>query len=439
MKKFFTLLIFLAIFLSGCHKADIAPSEAEITVPPAHSDSVDTIPEETPGITAPEETPGVTVPEETPGVTVPEESEADIVYEYTQQPMVAVSVPITTETTLAEDGTLLFSHAYQTMHLVLPQDNQIADSIIIDFLSRLDASHAAATACSQQAVDAYSGADNWTPYFHNILYSPMRLDQDVLSLYGTTTSYIGINRPNTECAAANYNMLTGDVLTLGSILYHMDSKALLQELVVEKLQATAEETDLYEDYAAIVERRFSKEESYDEDWYFSQSGLCFFFAPYEIAPYTSGTVTIEIPYEELTGIIADEFFPAEEDTMIGTLSAQLLSKADANSFSQIAEVVLDKAGETVLLYADGAVRNVRIETGSWNDDGTIFSADSTVFGTYTLTPGDAIMVQASIPDTMPNLRITYQSGQETTTIYLCQSGEDGSVFLMMIDSHYCEG
>ena len=40
------------------------------------------------------------------------------------------------------------------------------------------------------------------------------------------------------------------------------------------------------------------------------------------------------------------------------------------------------------------------------------------------------MIQADIPDVMSNLRITYTSGDETVTVYLFMSGEDGSALLL---------
>ena len=54
-----------------------------------------------------------------------------------QAPMISVSVPITTETESAEDGTIIFKYSYQNISLILP-DPDVADKIIIDFLNRID-------------------------------------------------------------------------------------------------------------------------------------------------------------------------------------------------------------------------------------------------------------------------------------------------------------
>ena len=405
MKKVFALLLVIMIVFCGCK------SNVEETLPP--TDPVPTIPQ-APSETIPE--PTETIPETIPPV-------------YEQQPMVAASMPIFTQYTMAEDGNTVFYYSHQNLHLTV-QDQQVADYIIIDYLNRLDAYHTTAEDISQLATSRYTAGSSWTPYFCEYLFEPTRIDHSVLSLFGSSIIYSGRNHPDHECMAANYSMVTGDVLTLGSILKSADAIEPLCALAVTHAEMVAQNKNLYSDYADIIQQRFSRDESFDEDWYFTDAGLCFYFAPYEIAPYISGVVSIEIPYEELTGILSDDYFPAEEDLSMGSIHAQRLSEVHLDEYTQIAEVTTDEGGEQILISSEGLIRDVQIQYGTWDETGTVFTVTATVFSTYTLSPGDGIMLETFIPDTMPNLKISYRSGSELITQYISQSGKDGSIILL---------
>ena len=138
----------------------------------------------------------------------------------------------------------------------------------------------------------------------------------------------------------------------------------------------------------------------------------------------------EVPYEQLTGIIADEFFPAETDGATGTVLAERLADANIDGFTQIAEVPLSEIGEQVFLHCDGIARNIRIDLGYWNEDGTLFTEKATVFASYVLSPGDGIIVTTDIPDVIPILRLSYDSGSEHIVRFISQSGKDGSILLL---------
>lgn len=341
--------------------------------------------------------------------------------EYTQLPMVSVCVPHNAVREISDDGTEIYRYTSQSMQLI-HQDADVADKIILDFLNRVDLRYSDSEQIHEGALAQYYNGSQRNTYFYDQIYSPTRIDHNVLSLYGEIVSYSGGNHPQRICTAANYNMVTGDVLTLGSILYHIDSLASLEELVLAELELVREELYLLDGYEDIVHQRFQRDESFDEDWYFSEDGLCFFFAPYEIAPYASGIITVQIPYSKLTGIIADEFFPAEEDLMEGAVLTTAFTEADLDQFTQISEVILANEGEKLLLFADGAVRDVRIDIIAM-DDMTGYETANTVFATYTLTPGDGILLQANITDSSQKLRIRYATGTEIVVFDLTTDGE----------------
>lgn len=310
---------------------------------------------------------------------------------YTQQPMFAVSLPVSADPIREES---VFT--YQDIHLFC-QDQSVADRIIIDYLNRQDG----------HRNKAESGSNS----SYQILYRPMRIDSGVLSLYGESVVHQGRNHPIIECQTLNYNMITGEVLTLSSILYDASAHEKLQDALLYAAESSAETMQLYNDYPQIIADRFSQNPSFDEDWFFTSTGLAFFFEPYEIAPYTSGIVILEIPYEKLPGIIDDGFFPGEEDFYEGNLCADSINDVNLNAFTQMAEVYINGYSEGVILYSDGLLRDIRIETMPENED----ASGSTIFAANTLSPGDGIILMYDPLVPNPILKITYRVAQSVTT------------------------
>lgn len=344
-----------------------------------------------------------------------------------QEQMYAVAVPTVSESVTADDGTLLFTYTHQNMMLTLP-DPDVARKVIIDFLSRIDTTRSTADATLTAARNAYTGTANWTPYLCSITYSPTRIDQGVLSLSGSNIIYSGTSHPDRISVSANYDLITGDVLTLGSIMSSKAQAADFCQLVLNVLAQSQKDLYLYDGYEATVRQRFTRDVSQDQDWYFTQTGLCFYFAPYEIAPYSSGVIVAEIPYEKLSGLLHDSYFPPERVTAGGTIQITPMEKTDLNAYSQIAEMVLDSNGPMVFLHTEGLIWDVEITTGTWNSMINEFTVNYSPLLCHSLSPGDAIMVQTLFTGTDHALRLTYSTGSATVVHYLAQ--RDGTVQLV---------
>ena len=388
-KRLVTLLA--VILLAGC-----APKEVPISTPTETAHPPETV------------HPQVTEPAPTIAETEPEP-------EILQQPMIAVSLPLNIESIQDDAGLQIYRSSRQSIQLTT-RDPEVANAITLDFLNRVDMDAEHLQSIRQAATQADTSVEYWSEYFYDRLYQPTRLDHSVLSMYGETVSFCGENHPQRICSAANYSTITGDILTLGSILYHIDAKEELAELVIESLDAIAAEKYLIDGYDDVVQKRFNRDESFDEDWYFSTTGLCFFFAPYEIAPYVSGVIMTEVPYSKLSGILADEFFPAEEEHYEGTIIATHINNTTADQFTQITELTVDPDGELYFFYTTQSVRNLQIYQTIDGEYG--YSQDCTIFRTYTLTPGDAVAIRIS-PEIGSNaIFMTYESLGSTQSISL---------------------
>jgi len=377
MKKFICLfLAFVLVFsVAGCKKNEPAPSQPAATPP------------------------------------------ADIGGPVAQKPLIAVSMPVITEQFKAESGAVLCNYIYQEMSLFFA-DPEIADKVYINFLNRVDATRVIADQLYADANAAYSGPDFWTPYLCQYTYEPKRIDQSVLSMLGTYATYSGGARPEAVFLSLNYDLITGDVLSLSNILSEGASIDRLSDLVIAALDAQKEEKFLDDNFAETVKNNLSDGSGLYDAWYFTQSGLCFFFSPYEIAPYASGVIVAEIPYEKLTGIIKDDFFPAERDSATGTLLCQSFSVDNSEKFTKFAEIIADKDGEQSFIYTDKAIYDLRIERGTWSASGETFNPQHTILAAASLTPGDAVYIQAKLPEGKSDLRITYTTDSGTVSVFL---------------------
>ncbi len=382
MKKIFCFILCLILFLTGCAQQAPAPTDTTAAAAADTTRIADILPQ--------------------------------------QEAMYAVSVPTVSEATKAEDGTVIFSYTYQSMILTLP-DPDVAGKIVDDFRAKIKSGTDSANEILSYATDRYDGSSEWTPYLFSITYSPTRMDQGVLSLFGNRVTYSGASHPERLSMSASYDLVTGDVLTLGSIMSAQATTEDFCNLVLEALQTVQAEKQLYSGYESTVKQRFSRDESQDHDWYFSTEGLCFYFIPYEIAPYSSGVITVEIPYEKLAGLLYDGYFPAEWETASGTIHATGLDETDITQFSQIAELVLDPDGQMVFLHTDGLLWDVRIEYGAWDTSNTVFTPVYTALFSGTLSPGDAIMLQSN---ELTALRLSYCDGTQTVTRHFALSDQE---------------
>ncbi len=398
MKSLFAFLLCLCLLLSAC---GTTPPATEPTTAPTTNPT-----------TQPTET---TVPSTSPTEPEPEQPQPQVT-----EPLVfdlpMSAIVLTHQQENLEEGA--FPYRYQNVRLYLPVEG-ISENVTLELLNRIDSTRTQAEAAQRAGNTGYT-----------VTYIPRRIDTTVLSLSGTENTFSAESHPLTVCTGVTYDLITGQVLTLTDVLTEESTRETICRLVVDALSALETECRLYPDFSLSVESRFSGEFQEDEAWYLSEAGLCFDFEPYEIAPYSSGIVTATIPYESLPGVLRDEWFPVEQISSEGTLTASLYADADQSAIDLYAEVILDAEGEKFLLYPEGLLYQVTVETGSWNLAGTEFIPDATVFAADHLTAGDGIMIQTFVPDVLSNIRITYTTDRGTTQVYLSQSGIDGSALLV---------
>ncbi len=347
--------------------------------------------------------------ETTTETTVPSYNDPSVAY---HAPMSSVALPIVTESSKASDGATLFTYTHQNMTLFLPEA-PVADEIYLDFLNRMDTANAAAQNLQTAAASAYTGQADWAPYSLRVLYQPMRFDEVVLSFLVSEAIFDANTRGNSTNLSVTYDLLTGQALGIREILVADYSAEDLVDLIVAGLAEYEKQEMLFPDYAQLISDMFFTNRPV-ENWYFDPDGLCFFFNPYEIAPYSSGIIVCTIPYDALGGLLKDSYFPAEAVSFTGTPKTVNFNAANTENISNFAELVLDESGKEWLLYAEGTLLNVRIETGSWSENtGISFYPETTVFAATAISKGDAVMIQC---EDISDLRLTYEAQGQIVSV-----------------------
>ena len=329
--------------------------------------------------------------------------------EIRQTPIYAISLPVISESESAENGEVIFEHIYQNISSLTLPEPEVANKIILDFYNRADAAQTVLQLQEQAKEDhATQPNGNW-PYRYATVYKPERLDSSVLSLSGYVSSYSGGTHPESIGKSATYDLLTGNTLNISGVLQETATIEELLPLIYDALKPQSE--TLFEGYETMVAEKFRQGIDQNPDWYFSDTGLCFFFSPYEIAPFASGTVVAQIPYTQLLGILRDEYFPAERDIAAGKLQVIPYETAALDDYSQFTELTLASGGKKYLLVTDSTVQDVRIYFSQATAPAYGYTTQYTVFAAYGLTVHDAIVLETDEPVT-----VSYRSGNEIFTV-----------------------
>lgn len=361
--------------------------------------------------TAPTET---AAPTET---TAPTEPEAPA-----ERSLCAISLPREFRYTTADYWNVMTA-SYPRPSL-LHGNEAAAAAVVADLQHRVAQAQAEGDSVLSLAQDAYAATGVAPDYSYEMLCDVKRFDEKLLSMLTVCRSYTGGAHGGHITEAVTYDLTTGTLLNLSDVLTGDISS--VTPLLLDQL---SKEDGLYPSYEADALDILNREGG-PSNWYLSETGLAFFFDPYEIAPYATGTVIAEIPYAKLNGILNERFYPTQKEYADGMMNAILYADADLTSIERCAELVTEPEGTEILLYPSGTVTDLRIDQGYWDMDGICFFADSTVFASPQLSSGDAIMVTTMVPEIMPNLRIQYTANGETVTQYLLLSGKDGSALLI---------
>ena len=123
----------------------------------------------------------------------------------------------------------------------------------------------------------------------------------------------------------------------------------------------------------------------------------------------------------MNGHVDDKWLPAE----ISAEGSMEVISGDAmvdGSMTIVDKLVVDAEGEQLYLAARGRVCNVRISGGDYVDS---FYVTENLWSSSHMEDS-ALQLVCTIPEGMPDLRISYENAEGEQTLYLSRNGTDGS-------------
>ena len=433
MKRVFAGLLALVMCLSLCAcggKVDLPPvPTAETVVVPAETAS----PAET-------ETPA---PVETEA-PAPEHAEAN--------GRVLVSVEKTEEQAFDPQygETLILSFSYETPR-VIDEENPAAADKVNEFIGLLNEAYITGEDYGEGAGIGYNNMltyaeENYGMQLEmNLEYPTFELtsarhiaiprnDGKVLTLLFNDNSYTGGAHGSYSTRGYSFDMATGERLSLASL--SADEAALRDFLTQEMVQQAREDAYIHDQMEGFVE-----EDALEEtlaallrsgSWYLDYEGMEIFSDLYEISSYAAGMVSFRIPNEKLLGHV-DERFLAVPASSGGELRAIPAEAMEDGSMEIVDMVKVYDEGTTVYLVSDGPVQDLRVSSVDYFDYNGSFN-ESAVHWSCSGLENAAVQLVTVIPDGMPNLKISWRGASGEQSVFLTQSGEDGSLILMPGDS-----
>ncbi len=100
------------------------------------------------------------------------------------------------------------------------------------------------------------------------------------------------------------------------------------------------------------------------------------------------------------------------------------------NFDKVYDVELDTQGQSLLFWADDTVKDIDFTAVEYHETKGFIDAD-TLYTFKELQSGEAIRLRYYLPETIPNLKISFTLKDSSRFDFLiAQSGKDGSILLI---------
>ena len=264
--------------------------------------------------------------------------------------------------------------------------------------------------------------DNGTDYFYSYSnYQQMgvaRHDAMVVSLISLSSLYSGGTHPNSVQVAYNLDITNQRLLRLEDVIEEKAAPELAR-MVRQSVDETFAFIDggngLFDDYGDTIEgsMRYGNMTPY---WYLNDHGLVIFYNQYELGPYAAGIIKAELGYEDLEGILLEEYFPAEPSGIPG----DLVLRGEWEGYRRI-PITLDEADGVLLVGVEGTVYQVQLSEVLWLEDTPI--AQDLLFSALSLSQSDVLEITGGYSDETKSLVIEFIDGRGEQHIYHIRDGE----------------
>ena len=191
----------------------------------------------------------------------------------------------------------LLSLSVPNLEALSPGDAEAARRNVENFNSRMDALMKDALArgreMGEDAAELYEAGGLADPYYDETCTGFYQAGQ-VISVRLDNSSYTGGAHPNSYTASQNFDLGTGQFIDPAQAADDPESfRAGAAELLLEKVEALESRAEFWTDYA-----RWNEGSAV-----FDGEGMLVIFSPYELGPYSMGSVELRLSYEELADLV----------------------------------------------------------------------------------------------------------------------------------------
>ena len=239
---------------------------------------------------------------------------------------IVLGTPLSDEAeTYADDGTLVLTEKYELPQLALQtadgtivsdapaQTNgagnaQSAEAAVCDAFNAemqrvLTSLHAESAETAQNARDYYNSLEDksnfFGPWASELTTTGAYQTDGLLSVTAEAYTYYGGAHPNTAARTWNFDLTTGEFLTLDALDAQSSTDGALGKTLIGTLSYSVldqiREQNLSEGYFEDYES-YVNDLSTNANFYFDAEGINLVFDVYVIAPYAAGPQTFHIPY-----------------------------------------------------------------------------------------------------------------------------------------------
>lgn len=323
-----------------------------------------------------------------------------------------------TDQIYSDNGTELVYEQYcdATYYSTDDEAGEWVESVIADIERDYSSNSKNLAKYAQEIIDL-NGLEDFYSFSNYQELGIARHDTRVVSLISMSSVYSGGAHPGSVQTACNLDLQALQLLTLEDVIYEEQAQT-LNQLVAEAVREKfvfLEDYGLYDGYETTIANsmNYGNMTAY---WYFNDVGLVIFYNQYELAPYAAGIIKVELPYEELNGILREQYFPTDCDG----LSGDLVLRSDWEGCSKI-PITIEEDGERILVGVEGEICQIQMSEIFWLEGQPVlqhmlFSADS-------LSQQDVLEIIGGFDDEERSFAIEFTDGAGETTVYYVHPGE----------------
>ncbi|MBO4373838.1 MAG: DUF4163 domain-containing protein [Lachnospiraceae bacterium] len=156
-----------------------------------------------------------------------------------------------------------------------------------------------------------------------------RGDENVLSIVFTYDTYSGGAHPSEWYLTKNFDAKTGEELHIANVI--TDPSALPKVLSEKLLSEYDKEIFFDEDVDKLIREGYEEDQNYE--YTLDNSGICFYFSQYQLAPYASGAQITVLGYDEYADLVKEEYAKKDGDYIEGIVPQKKYTASGKNVFS----------------------------------------------------------------------------------------------------------